>query len=40
MHSIKSRCDIEPAVDCLQGCPCTFSLEILQAGALKGLRKI
>ena len=25
-------------IDCLQGCPCTFDLDILQAGAVKGLR--
>ena len=24
-------------MDCLQGCPCTFSPEIVQAGAVKGL---
>ena len=36
-HSVESRCDIEPEKDCLQGCPCTFNAEILQAGAVKGL---
>ena len=25
-------------MDCLQACPCTFSPEVLQAGALKGLK--
>ena len=24
---------------CLQGCPCTFNPEILQAGAVKGLKR-
>ena len=38
-HSTGSRCDIEPKIDCLQGCPCTFSPEILQAGAVKRLTK-
>ena len=25
-------------IDCSRGCPCTFSPEILQDGAVKGLR--
>ena len=38
-HSTESRCVIGPenARACLQGCQCTFSPELLQAGAVKGL---
>ena len=40
MHSIESRCDIGPEDRLfLQGCPCTFSPEILQVGTVKGLTK-
>ena len=38
-HSVESRCDIEPKIHCLQGCPCTFSLETLQAGEARGLKQ-
>ena len=37
---IVSKVDVTQSqeTDCSQGCPCTFSPEILQDGAVKGLR--
>ena len=35
--ALKVDVTLSQKIDCLQGCPCTFSPETLQAGAVKGL---
>ena len=41
MHNIEIRCVTEPKIDTVRRCVCALSsLEILQAGAVRGLNEL